>query len=111
MAATRVALEGLSGCTPGQGAAPDTPGTCDFQHGPANAANIYGGQWTYSSADLYPLANQFGAAPWFSISNAFNDADLKTFIDNACTALATNTNIPVDLYRAEQRGMECRQSE
>ena len=55
-------------------------------------------------------ANQFGAAPWFSISNAFSDADLKTFIDNACTALAPN-NIPVDLDRAEQRGMERRRSE
>ena len=94
MAANRVALEGLSGCTPGQGAAPDTAGTCDFQHGPANAANTFGGQWTYSSANLYPLANQLGSAPWFSLSNAFNDADLKAFIDNACTALTTNSNIP-----------------
>jgi hypothetical protein len=94
MAASRVALEGLSGCKPGQGAGPDTPGTCDFQHGPANSANTFGGQWTYSSSNLYPLANQFGAAPWFSISNAFSDADLRTFIDNACTALTTNTNIP-----------------
>jgi hypothetical protein len=94
MAASRVAFEGLSGCTPGQGAAPDAPGTCDFQHSPANSANFYGGQWTYSSADLYPLANQFGAAAWFSISNAFSDADLKTFIDNACTALSTYPNIP-----------------
>ena len=94
MAASRVGLEGLSGCTPGQGAAPDAPGTCDFQHGPASTANTYGGQWTYSSADLYPLANQFGAAPWFSISNAFSDADLKTFIDNVCTALTTYPNIP-----------------
>jgi hypothetical protein len=94
MAASRVALEGLSGCTPGQGAAPDTPGTCDFQHGPANSANTFGGQWTYSSSNLYPLANQLDAAPWFSISNAFSDADLKTFIDNACTALTTDTNIP-----------------
>ena len=94
MAAGRVALEGLSGCTPGQGSAPDTPGTCDFQHGPANSANFYGGQWTFSSADLYPLANQFGAAPWFSISNAFSDADLKTFIDNTCKALSTYSNIP-----------------
>jgi hypothetical protein len=94
MGAPRVALEGLSSCTPGQGAGPDAPGTCDFQHGPANTANTYGGQWTYSSADLYPLANQFGSAPWFSISNAFNDADLKTFIDNACTALSTYPNIP-----------------
>jgi hypothetical protein len=94
MAASRAALEGLSGCTPGQGAAPDTPGTCDFQHGPANAANTSGGQWTYSSANLYPLANQLGSAPWFSISNAFSDADLRTFIDNACTALSTYTRIP-----------------
>jgi hypothetical protein len=94
MAATRVSLEGLSSCTPGQGAAPDSPGTCDFQHGPADTANTYGGQWTYSSADLYPLANQFSSAPWFSISNAFSDADLKTFIDNACTALSTYPNIP-----------------
>ena len=94
MAADRVALEGLSGCKPGQGAAPDTAGTCDFQHGPANAANTFGGQWTYSSQNLYPLANQLGSAPWFSLSNAFNDADLKTFIDNACTALTNNSNIP-----------------
>ena len=93
MAANRFALEGLSGCKPGQGA-PDTPGTCDFQHGSATAANTGGGQWTYSSADLYPLANQLSAAPWFSISNAFSDADLKTFIDNACMALSTYSNIP-----------------
>jgi len=93
MAANRVSLEGLGGCKPGQGT-PDTPGTCDFQHGSANAANTGGGQWTYSSADLYPLADQLGSAPWFSISNAFSDADLKTFIDNACTALSTYTKIP-----------------
>ena len=94
MSAPRAGLEGLSGCTPGQGAGPDAPGTCDFQHGAVNGTNIGGGQWIYSSADLYPLSNQLGAAPWFSISNMFNDADLKTFVDNACTALATNTNIP-----------------
>lgn len=95
MSAPRAGLEGLAGCTPGQGAGgPDAPGTCDFQHGAVNGTNIGGGQWIYSSADLYPLSNQLGASPWFSISNMFNDADLKTFIDNACTALTTDTNIP-----------------
>ena len=94
MAANRVSLEGLNGCIPGQGSGPDARGTCDFQHGPANASNVYGGQWTFSSADLYPLANQLNASPWFSISNVFNDADLKTFIDNACTALGTYSNVP-----------------
>jgi hypothetical protein len=94
MSASRVSLEGLSGCQPGQGAGPDVPGSCDFEHGPTDTANTYGGQWTYSSADLYPLANQFGSAPWFSISNAFSDADLKTFIDNMCSALTTYSNIP-----------------
>ena len=94
MAAPRINLEGISGCKPGQGARPDSPGTCDFQHGPADTANTYGGQWTYSSADLYPLANQFSAAPWLSISNAFSDADLKTFIDNMCSALSTYSKIP-----------------
>ena len=94
MAAPRINLEGINGCKPGQGAGPDTPGTCDFQHGPADTANTYGGQWTYSSADLYPLANQFSAAPWLSISNAFSDADLKIFIDNMCSALSTYSNIP-----------------
>jgi hypothetical protein len=94
MAADRVSLEGLKGCIPGQGSGPDARGSCDFQHGPANAGNTYGGQWTYSSADLYPLANQLNASPWFSISNSFSDADLRTFIDNACTALAAYSNIP-----------------
>ena len=98
MSAPRTALEGLSGCTPGQGSGPDAVGTCDFQHGPANGTLgnqlIFGSQWMYSSADMYPLANTVKAAPWFSISNMFSDADLKTFIDNACTNLATYTNIP-----------------
>src|SRR5258708_1228193 len=94
MSAARAGLEGLVGCTPGQGAGPDAPGTCDFQHGAVNGTNIGGGQWIFSSADLYPLSNRLNAAPWFSISNMFNDADLKTFVDNACTALTTNTNIP-----------------
>jgi hypothetical protein len=30
-----------------------------------------------------------GAVPWITISNGFSDADLKTFIDNACTAFST----------------------
>ena len=94
MGATRTTLEGARSCTPGQGGAPDTPGTCDFQHGPTNAANVFGGQWLYSSSNLYALANATSSAPWFSISNMFSDADLKTFADNICTALAANTSIP-----------------
>jgi hypothetical protein len=94
MSANRSGLEGMSGCTPGQGAGPDAPGTCDFQHGAVSGTHIGGGQWIYSSADLYPLANQFSSVPWFSISNMFSDADLKSFIDNACSALTTYPNIP-----------------
>jgi len=94
MSANRIGLEGQAGCKPGQGAAPDTPGTCDFQHGAVSGTNIGQGQWIYSSADLYPLANQVSAVPWFSISNMFSDADLKTFIDNVCSALNTYPNIP-----------------
>ena len=82
-------LEGLSGCTWGGGGSVDQTGTCDFQHGPAFADGVGTGQWTYSSTDLYPLSSQLGAVPWITISNGFSDADLKTFVDNACTAFST----------------------
>ena len=82
-------LEGLSGCTWGGGGSVDAAGTCDFQHGPAFADGVGTGQWTYSSTDLYPLSSQLGAVPWITISNGFSDADLKTFVDNACTAFST----------------------
>lgn len=82
-------LEGLKGCTWGGGGSVDATGTCDFQHGPAFADGAGTGQWTYSSTDLYPLSSQLGAVPWITISNGFSDADLKTFIDNACTAFST----------------------
>jgi len=86
LAAGDAQLEGINGCTPGGGAA-DAPGSCDFQHGPAYASGS--GQWTYAAADLYPLAASVNAVPWISISNMFTDADLKTFINHACTALST----------------------
>jgi hypothetical protein len=86
LSASDAGLEGISGCTPG-GSTPDAPGTCDFQHGPAYASGS--GQWTYAASDLYPLAAKLNAVPWITISNAFSDADLKTFVNNACKALAS----------------------
>jgi hypothetical protein len=94
LAANDVQLEGISGCAAGgAGGSPDAPGTCDFQHGPAVAGSGGNGQWTYAASDLYPLSAKLNAVPWISISNMFNDADLKTFINNACAALATY-NLP-----------------
>jgi hypothetical protein len=82
-------MEGAGGCTPG-GSTPDQPGTCDFQHGAAyiNGGGI-GGQWAFASSDLYPLAGELNAVPWITINNTFTDADLKTFINNLCTAIDT----------------------
>ena len=80
-------LDGASGCTPG-GSTPDAPGSCDFLHGPSYL-NGGDGLWAYAASDLYPLAAKLGAVPWFSIGNTFTDADLKKFINNACTALTT----------------------
>jgi hypothetical protein len=94
LAANDLQLEGISGCAPGgAGGSPDAPGTCDFQHGPAVAGSGGNGQWTYAASDLYPLSAKLNAVPWITISNMFNDADLKTFINNACAALATY-NLP-----------------
>ena len=82
-------MEGAGGCIPG-GSTPDQPGTCDFQHGAAyiNGGGI-GGQWAFASSDLYPLAGELNAVPWITINNTFTDADLKTFINNLCTAIDT----------------------
>jgi hypothetical protein len=90
--------QGQSSCTWG-GGSPDTPGGCDFEHGPiegtagSDTGGIFGG-WYFSPTDLYPLANQYSAIPWFSIPDEFSDSDLKSFADDACTALSTYSNIP-----------------
>ena len=81
-------LEGKSGCTPGQGA-PDTPGTCDFQHGAHYMNGTNAGEWLFSAADMYPLANAVGAVPWINIDHTFSDADLITFTNNLCAAFST----------------------
>jgi hypothetical protein len=86
ISASDAGLEGIRGCTPG-GSTPDAPGTCDFEHGPVYAGSSGMGQWTFAASDLYPLAAQFNAVPFITISNVFTDADLKTFVNNACAAL------------------------
>ena len=45
------------------------------------------------ASDTYPLANSSGAVPFMTLGNAMSDADLKSFIDNLCTAV-TNNNFP-----------------
>jgi hypothetical protein len=82
-------LEGAPGCTPGLGAGPDAPGTCDFEHGTQFANGDTGWIWLFSSADMYPLAHAVGAVPWITIDNPFTDADLITFTNNLCSALST----------------------
>ena len=80
--------EGTSGCTPGN-SSPSTTGTCDYQHGPAYI-NGSGGTWTFAGADTYPLANSLGAVPFMTLGNVMSDADLKSFVDNLCTAVTNN---------------------
>ena len=81
--------EGYSGCTPGS----SSP-TYDWKlrlSAWASAINGAGGNvtWTFAGSDTYPLANQYGAAPFMTLGNVMSDADLKTFIDNLCTAIGT----------------------
>ena len=66
LATNDAGLEGLAGCTPGLGAGPDAPGTCDFQHGAQNTNGQGGPAWLFSSADMYPLAASVNAVPWIS---------------------------------------------
>jgi len=40
-----------------------------------------------------PIVFPVGAVPWITISNGFSDADLKTFIDNACNAFSTYNSL------------------
>jgi hypothetical protein len=81
--------EGPSGCSPGA----TTTGGCDFLRGPAGTCTTCpsgaSASWSYSSTSTYAVAKQLGALPWFSIGNVMSDADLKAFIDNACTAFNT----------------------
>jgi len=79
--------EGPSGCTPGAVVA----GGCDFLKGPSGSftGSSPNGGWFYASNDVYALANATAAVPWFSIPNVYSDADLKAFVDNACTAFTT----------------------
>lgn len=102
MAGNLAAIRGTSGCTVGQGSGVGAVGTCDYQHGPTNGTvlngSAIGGQWMYSSDNLWAIANRESAAAWFSISNMFSDADLKAAVDNACTQLAANTNIPAVVF-------------
>jgi hypothetical protein len=79
--------EGPSGCKAGN-SSPSTTGTCDYQHGPAYI-NGSGGTWTFAGSDTYPLANQYGAVPFMTLGNLMSDADLKSFIDNLCSAINT----------------------
>ena len=101
-------LEGLAGCTPGLGAGPDAPGTCDFQHGAQNTNGYGGPAWLFSSADMYPLASAVNAVPWIVIDNPFTDADLITFANNLCSALSTY-NFPsawVEMSNEEWNGTQ-----
>jgi hypothetical protein len=108
LATNDAGLEGLPGCTPGLGAGPDAPGTCDFQHGSQNTNGYGGPAWLFSSADMYPLAASVNAVPWIVIDNPFTDADLKIFANNLCTALSTY-NFPsvwVEMSNEEWNGTQ-----
>jgi hypothetical protein len=108
LATNDAGLEGLAGCTPGLGAGPDAPGTCDFQHGAQNTNGYGGPAWVYSSRDIYNLAGAVKAVPWIVIDNPFTDADLKIFANNLCTALNTY-NFPsawVEMSNEEWNGTQ-----
>jgi hypothetical protein len=81
--------EGHPGCMPGN-SSPTSTGNCDYLHG-ASAINGAGGDitWTFAGSDTYPLANQYGAVPFMTLGNVMSDADLKSFIDNLCSAIST----------------------
>ena len=81
--------EGYPGCTPGS-SSPTSTGNCDYLHG-SSFINGAGGNvtWTFAGSDTYPLANQYGAVPFMTLGNVMSDADLKSFIDNLCTAIGT----------------------
>jgi hypothetical protein len=79
--------EGSGGCTPGS-SSPSKTGTCDYLHGPAYI-NGGDGTWTFAGSDTYPLANTLGAVPFMTLGNTMSDADLKSFIDNLCTAFSS----------------------
>jgi hypothetical protein len=108
LATNDAGLEGLAGCTPGLGAGPDAPGTCDFQHGAQNTNGQGGPAWLFSSADMYPLAASVNAVPWIVIDNPFTDADLKIFANNLCTALSTYnfSSVWVEMSNEEWNGTQ-----
>jgi hypothetical protein len=82
--------EGAQGCNPTP-SSPTTTGTCDMLHGAA--FDTYGGapngSWTFAGSDVYALANQTNSVPFMTLGNVMSDADLKSFIDNLCTAVNT----------------------
>jgi hypothetical protein len=61
----------------------------DYQKGPSSdwSGNIF--TWYFSLKDKYAMAGAIGAAPWVSIPDVWNDADVTAFATNLCAAFST----------------------
>ena len=65
------------------------------------------GTWTFSATGYLPVGGCLGAVPFMTLGNAMSDADLKSFIDNLCTAM-TNYNFPSAGWKQSNEELEQR---